>query len=363
MKLNKLIILLVICVVISPLIMAETTSADGTNNRAQSGFIFLRLPVTARQVALEDSALTGEDGAMSAFVNISEIADLEGISLGYSNQNYYEGLFQMNNFALTAKVSERIGLAFSARSLTSQEMEVRTMADPEGESGLTYRFKDMAIGLGFGYRITKRFSIGSKVKFVNESIRNTTATTFLIDIATTYRLNYKNMRIIANFENFGPEGAFEGQQLWDTVDPTDDENSEDPVDNTDIPLDYMLRTKEFPAPAKIAIGLKGDLVGENAFFTSRDNLLVMSTSVIKTKDQFENFNFGLEYKYTGMDNFELIGRVGTKQHREEDYDAEYAFGAGVKYMMSETSSINLDYSYTNHEWLDQSHMMTIGFNF
>jgi len=358
--------LTVVMIAVLPLI-AQTTfdenASKGTNNRGQAGFLFLKLPSTARQVALMESAMSGEDSAMSMFVNISEIADLSDYGFAYTNQYLYDGLLSLNILAFTAKVSERMALGFSLKSLQSEEMRVTTVGDPEGARGITYTFSDMALSAGFGYRVSKRFSIGANVKFVSEQIHRVSASTVLFDVATLYRVNYMNIKIAATMENFGAETRFGGSDLWRSADLTDDEMTTNTSEITDINRRLNLVTNEFPAVIKIGLSVSGDVIGNGGLMQNDDNKVTVSCGLIKTNDQFESISTGLEYAYVGVKDMAFMLRGSVKQFREEDYDMKYAFGGGIYYAMSESMNLKLDYAYQPHDDLDQSHIFTVGMGF
>jgi len=365
---KKLLLILVFVMIASAMpIIAQTTfdedASKGTNNRGQAGFMFLKIPSTARQVALMESSMNGEGSALSMFVNISEIADLSGYSVAYTNQNLYGDLLKLNIMAFTAKISERMAIGFSLKSLQSQEMAVTTIADPDGMRGIKYTFSDIALSAGFGYRVSKRFSIGANVKLVNEEIYRVSANTVLFDVATLYRVQYMNIKIAATMENFGAETRYDGSDLWRSADLTDDQISTSAPDITDVNRRMNLISKEFPAIIKITLAVTGDIMGNGGLFANDDNRISVSCGLVKTNEQFESIGTGLEYSYLGVKNLALSLRGAVKQFRETDYDMRYAVGAGIGYNISEDMNLKLDYAYTPHDDLDQSHIITLGMGF
>ena len=97
MRMKKSIILLLMLVTTLWAVNAKEVNANGTDNRGQSGFLFLKLPVSARQVSLNESSLLGENNAMDVFVNVSSIADLDGTAIAYTRQSLYDDLIALNN--------------------------------------------------------------------------------------------------------------------------------------------------------------------------------------------------------------------------------------------------------------------------
>jgi len=332
---------------------------ENTDNRGTSGFAFLKIPASARHLALGEAAYSQNYDASAMFLNISELADIKGTSMFYTKQNLFDNLLYMNNFAISTKIAERWGIGASVKSLTTEEMEITTLDDPEG-TGITYKYSDIALGAGFAYRATKRFSIGAKLKIVSESIAKTTANAFLIDVATEYRLNFANTRISTMFENYGPDTSFEGDDLWAQVDTTD---GSDTPDQTDPNRNVNLIAKEFGAPAKITVAISTDILGEKALYKMNDNTLTFHTALSKSNDQLESGNFGMEYSYSGLSGFNLSLRGGAILYQEEDWDNKYSMGGGLNYEFSEKSSMTLDYAFRNHNDLDQTHVFSLIMNF
>lgn len=360
---RKLLTLTLVAVMMSALVVAQNvddTLQKDTNNRGTVGFTFLKLPATARNIALGEVGFTGNLDASAIFTNVSELAEIGNTSLFYNSAELYDGLLKVNNFAVGAKVSERIALGAFVRSLTTDQIEITTMTQPDG-TGQYYDFSDTDIGVAFAYRATKRFSIGAKVHAVSEKIGQSSASTVLIDVSTDYRISYANIRITTLFENFGADAKYAGNDLWATVDPTPPNDTSLPIDYTDLNRRYSLNTREFAPPTRIAIGVRGDVIGENAPVILEGNVVSLFTGMQKMNDQYESYSAALEYKYVGLKGYEFALRGSGKFFREEDYETVYAFGAGIRYVGS--FGIGVDYAYKTHEDLEQTQYISLSMNF
>lgn len=331
-----------------------------TDNRGMSGFAFLKMPVSARSVALCESSYSNDMNASAIFANISELSDINSASLFYSNQRVWDNLITLNSFAVGVKVSERIAIGAFVRALSTDPIGITTLESPEG-TGIDYEVTDTEMGVAFSARVTKRFSIGLKVKGVSEKIAQTSASTVLFDVATLYRITFSNIRISTVFENYGPDARYDGNDLWWKGDLTT--GTTDLPSQTDPNRSANLTTKEFSAPTSITVAVKADIIGENTMVPVEGNVLSLHTAMIKSNDSFENGSFGLEYMYTGLKSFEFALRGGMQMYREKDWDTTYAFGGGIKYAASEDYSFGIDYAYRSHDQLDQSHFFSINVNF
>ena len=360
-KLSVIILIIACFATLSYAVDFDPAGQKDTDNRGMSGFSFLKLPATAKQAALGEAVYSNDITAAAMFGNVSEIADIDGTSMYYTNMALYDGLFDLSNFAISTKVSERIALGVMAQYLSTDPIEITTLDAPDG-TGVEYEYHDMAIGAGMGYRVTKRFSIGMKVKYVEEKIYNTAAATMLFDVSTLYRLQFSNIKIAAILENFGADTKFNGNDLWLLTDTT---TGDDIPSTTDPDRAVEMNTKEFGAPIKIVVALSGDFMGANSVLLSDldDHVGTLYTSIYKTNDQKESFNFGMEYKYIGLDGFEFALRGGYIVYQEEDWTNRYSAGAGIVANVSDSYAMVFDYAYKTHEDLDDSHVFSVGFNF
>ena len=346
-KLSVIILIIACFATLSYAVDFDPAGQKDTDNRGMSGFSFLKLPATAKQAALGEAVYSNDITAAAMFGNVSEIADIDGTSMYYTNMALYDGLFDLSNFAISTKVSERIALGVMAQYLSTDPIEITTLDAPDG-TGVEYEYHDMAIGAGMGYRVTKRFSIGMKVKYVEEKIYNTAAATMLFDVSTLYRLQFSNIKIAAILENFGADTKFNGNDLWLLTDTT---TGDDIPSTTDPDRAVEMNTKEFGAPIKIVVALSGDFMGADSALLSDldDHVGTLYTSIYKTNDQKESFNFGMEYKYIGLDGFEFALRGGYIVYQEEDWTNRYSAGAGIVANVSDSYAMVFDYAYKTHE--------------
>ncbi len=343
----------------------DENAQQGTDNRGQAGFSFLKMAPTAKNIATAEAMVSGFDSAESMFYNFSETSEVEGISMFYANQSMYDNLLTLNTMALAFKISERFGLGFSVRHLTNTEdIEVTTIADPDGND-TSYSFQDLAIGAGLSYRATKRFSFGIKLKILSEIIHHVDSTAFVADVSSLYRLDFANSEITAMIENYGPDASFDGSGLRKIVDLTDDASAddEDIHINQDINRVVSLKTKEFAPPLRITLGYRFDIYGDNAIFEGSDaHKLTMLLKMDKSNNSFEAYSFGLTYRYN-FSSFDVYASTGLKTYTESDYDSLYGVGAGVVFKASEGTKIGFDYAYKTHEDLDDTNVFSLVFNF
>jgi len=357
---KKILSVLTIVALFAGLAIAEVGDQSKTDNRGMSGFVFLRMPVSARTIALSDSVYSNDLSAASIFGNVSELSEINNTSLFYSQQMLYDNLVTLSAFSVGVKVSERIAIGGYLRALTTDPIEITTIAAPEG-TGVTYEVSDMELGVAFSARVTKRFSIGIKTKMVTEKISQTTASTVLFDVATLYRISFSNIKISTVFENYGPDARYDGNDLYWNGDTTND--PEDIPSITDPTRSANLTTKEFSAPTSITVAVSADLIGKNTMIPVEGNTVTLHTALLKSNDAYESGAFGLEYVFSQLQGFEIALRGGTQMYRAEDWDTTFSFGGGLKYQPSDSFGVIVDYAYKNNDNLDASHFFSIGVNF
>src|SRR3989304_3357992 len=113
-------------------------------------------------------------------------------------------------------------IGFSFTSLSTGDMAVRTIDQPEG-TGEFFTSNNIAIGISYARNLTDRFSLGITGKYVRESIWHMSASAFAIDAGTLFRTDLLGGMIIgAKISNFGTTMQLNGRDArqFISVDPT-----------------------------------------------------------------------------------------------------------------------------------------------
>src|SRR5207247_1449775 len=92
------------------------------------------------------------------------------------NFNYADVVIPLSQFGT-------VGIGFT--SLSMEEMEVTTEDQPEG-TGQFFPAGSFALTGSYARNLTDWFSIGGNVKYINERIWNSSATSFAVDIGTLF---------------------------------------------------------------------------------------------------------------------------------------------------------------------------------
>lgn len=237
-------------------------------------------------------------------------------------------------------------VGLSVTYLDYGQMEVTTLREQDG-TGEMFTAKDMAIALSYAYNLTDRFSIGGSVKYVNQSIWNSSADAVAFDIGTLFYSEIFNMRIAATISNFGTDMKLSGKDLlvlYD-VDPNIFGNNDQILAN--------LRTDSYPLPLLFRVGVAMDLVNTPL------NKITVGVDALHPNDNAESLNIGGEYVFNDF----LSLRAGYKSLFLKNSEEGLTFGVGVKYDFYPGFGINFDYAYQDFGILKNTQHFSISVRF
>lgn len=306
---------------------------------------FLNIGIGPRAVSM--------GGGFSATAN--DVTALYWNPAGISRTEYNEAMFAHTSWFADitfnwagAKINlgglGAVGL--SVTYLDYGEMEVTTLREQDG-TGEMFTAKDMAIALSYAYNLTDRFSIGGSVKYVNQSIWNSSADAVAFDIGTLFYSEIFNMRIAATISNFGTDMRLSGKDLlvlYD-VDPNIYGNNDQILAN--------LRTDSYPLPLLFRVGVAMDLINTPL------NKLTVGVDALHPNDNSESLNVGGEYVFNDF----LSIRAGYKSLFLKNSEEGLTFGVGVKYDFYPGFGINFDYAYQDFGILKNTQHFSISVRF
>jgi hypothetical protein len=180
---------------------------------ATTGFVFLELPVTARSVAMGETGITMTNAAAEGLFNNPALISLspQRLSANVSYADWYvETTHQALGLVYTIPQFGTIG--FQAIHFDFGEME-KTINPSRDQTGSyislgTYSAGAYAIGISYARSLTDKFSFGSSLKYVRESIDVYHAENVVADIGFLYQTGFSSLRIGAFLQNFGLESKY-----------------------------------------------------------------------------------------------------------------------------------------------------------
>jgi opacity protein-like surface antigen len=206
-----------------------------------------------------------------------------------------------------------------------------------------------------------KFTIGANVKYIYQQIWHESAQGMAIDLGTLLITPFYDIRLGMNISNFGTNMQMGGKDLLTTIDP-------DPFitgNNENVYANYQ--TDKWPLPMNMRVGVSGEL------FKNQQHRLTLAMDWVHPNDNNEFIDLGGEYSF-----YEIFAlRVGYKALRPaidtspkfklvlspRDSGGGLTFGGGLKFSLSRTMKMKLDYAYESFDRLGSIHKYSLGFMF
>ncbi len=326
--------------------------------KVKVGFVgaqFLKIGVGAQGFAMGDAMETIADDASAVFWNPAGLTLSEGRTVHVSQTAWLAGI-EHTALAVSMPLKRFAGtIALSAVSLNSPDMLVTSVDDQEGNAGLTFNAVNYALGIGYGIKLTDKFSFGAHGKIVHENYANGLAgeadgygagTTWAVDVGTLFLTGYKTLRLGMSIRNFGPEmelgGTFidfiEGDTVTTTVDDVE-EPEELPYKPHSLPLTFRFGMSADPIDMQ-GMKLTVSVVGEHP------------------PDNAERLNLGAELTFMKF----FVGRAGFVVNHDSRKALSFGFGLD-SFPVAGVGRLTADFGLTQFDLFDPTWMASVGFQF
>ncbi len=303
---------------------------SGTSKVGTTAAQFLKIGPGARAVGMGGAMASLPGDIYSVYWNPAGIAQAANpVQVSF---NHAEWIADMSfDFAAGAIQLGDLGTLFASfTSFSVPEDKVRTETMPEGD-GRVWDAGSLSLGLGFAKMLTDRFSIGFQAKYINETIWNSSASGFAVDIGTLYRTPFNDLMIGASVSNFGTKMQLDGRDIQFNQDP----NGNPDTGPNNIPAIYEM--DKFDLPLTFRIGLSMN-VFETRFFRATAAL-----DATHPNDNTEYVNSGLELAYDET----FFVRAGWKSLFKDDSEEGLTLGAGIKYGFTDQFKVAINYGYAD----------------
>jgi len=278
---------------------------------------FLKIGVSARATGMGSAFTAVANDASAAYWNPAGLVDVDGtvvavhhtewpadINLDYANYTFSPTFIR-------GKVS------LHARGLTMDPQVVRTIFRQNG-TGEMFDAGDMSFGLSYARYFTDKFSAGATVSWVHMGLADRSVNTFVTDFGLQYRIGIRGMTLGMAVQNIGAEVNFDE------------------------------RASKMPTVFKVGLAVDTYNAGPHSVVTVGE--------FSRPSDNSERSNFGLEYAYNQF----MFLRTGYNLN----YDADnFAAGAGIALQTSQSTSIDVDYSFVDMDALGGVHRVSLGFRY
>lgn len=299
----------------------------GQTKIAQTGLNFLSISSDARSSAMGDAvnSLSGFSGAMSH--NPASMAEMPTLlNTTFSINKWIADINYLSFSMILSPFSGDYGtVGVSVQTVDYGDLE-GTLVDrynPNGyvETGI-FNPTAIAVGLGYSKALSDKFSVGGRIKYVKQSLGESTFMTdegdvtskknkvdaFAFDFGTLYKTGIKSIAFGMSVTNFSKEVKYEEEG--------------------------------FQLPLLFTIGISANLFD---FFEmpGPDQSFILSVDATHPRSHPEQIKVGAEYQFMKI----LSLRGGYTSGNDEN---DFCFGVGVTTSSLGISPVNIDvdYSYT-----------------
>ncbi len=305
---------------------------------------FLKIEPGARGAAMGNAGTALSEGIDAVYFNAGVIGAISKAAVTFTHSAWFADISY--DYAAAALPVAGFGTLFaSVTALNSGEIDVRTVDLPQG-TGARYTVSDVAVGLGFGRQITSRFAAGMQMRYVTESIWNSSVQVLTFDFGTVYRLSSDGLMMGFGLSNLGTRAGFDGRDLAIQYDSNPDVFG----DNSALPA--FQSTDEFSVPVMMRLGMSYPRR------LTEDTKLLLVLEALHPNDNSESLNAGLEWSWD--DAFAV--RSGYQTLFEDDSDLGLTFGFGMRTEVG-SQLYQLDYAWADHDRLGATHRFTVVLQF
>jgi hypothetical protein len=305
---------------------------------------FLLIEPSARVAGMGNAGAALVQGLQSAYYNPAAVGELRARGLEFTHCNWLADI-SYHYVAGAMPLDAYSSLFASLTALGSGDIDVRTVDQPLG-TGEKYSVSDVALSLGYGRRISDRFSAGLQVNYLQETIWNSSASTITISVGTLYRVSENGLHVGASITNYGTQARFGGRDLRVTYDQDPNRNG----DNNQLPAEVYTDQFTVPVLFRVGLGLPLEL--------GSGTRLSLALDALHPSDNTESVCAGAELAFKNS----LALRAGYQDLWQKDSETGLTLGAGVHGSLAETR-FHLDYAWADHGRLESTHRFTLGVTF
>ncbi|MCP5061801.1 MAG: PorV/PorQ family protein [Ignavibacteriae bacterium] len=318
---------------------------DNVSKRGTTAAQFLKVSQGARAAGMGSAFVAIADDASSMFWNVAGIARQDNNSVVFDHTqwiaglsyNFIAGSINLGNFGT-------IGMSFIGSNYG--EMNVTTIDEPNG-TGSVFTVSDVAVSFGWAINLTDNFSIGFNPKVIQQTIWNTSGTSFAIDMGILYDTPFEGVTIGMSITNLGTKLQLNGTSNVLLYDP----DQETTGNNDRIPGEFS--TGEWSLPLTYVLGLSYDVINTDM------HKLIVDVDAKHPNDNYESLNVGGEYIFNDL----IALRAGYKNMFLDESEESFAVGAGFRQRILGNVAFQINYAYQDFGILASVHKISVGIDF
>jgi hypothetical protein len=303
---------------------------------------FLKIGVGSRPMAMGDAAIATVNSPEALYWNVAALTRIpDEFSLAISTMDWL--VDTQNSYVAAAYKVDGVGsFGLDLQYLDYGTIEETTVYDQDG-TGRYLSASDMEIGLGYARELTDRFSFGVKIKFINETIADASASAVAVDLGAVFLTSFfdNKLRFAAVLSNFGTKMQFKGEDLSVTyIVPGNPGNKQVPAE---------LSTLEWDIPLLLRFGVS-DFIIDN-----EDLSWLVAYDMLDSRDYVVRHNLGTE---VGLYQIFYM-RAGYKFNYDE---VTYTVGFGLDFKNIVDYKLKLDYLFLNYGDFGSLNQFTLQIN-
>jgi hypothetical protein len=187
-------------------------SADaGFKRLGASGFTILKVTQSARAAGMGDAFAAVSRDASSLFWNPAGLAYIERFEWTYTYTSWIAG--SRINSGVFAYRTDFGAIGVSFLSFNPGDIEETTPFLPGG-TGRSVPSGDVGIGIGFSRKMTDRFTLGTHVQWVQETLDQDKASTLNVSLGTLFYTGFRSSRVAMTLRNFGKNEKVVREQFF-----------------------------------------------------------------------------------------------------------------------------------------------------
>lgn len=306
---------------------------------------FLNIGIGPRAIAMGGAFVATANDVTAIYWNPAGIAKMKTGSALFDHSKWIADI-NYNWAGASVQLGEAGVLGISVTNLDYGDMELTTLREPDGTGG-SFSATDMSLGLTYAKSLTDRFAIGGTVKYIRQSIWNSSASTIALDLGVLFQSDIYGLKIGATITNFGSDMQIEGKDLFvqHDIDPTIHGNNDQIL--------ASLNTDEWPLPLTFKLGVAMDVL------EIENHIITIGIDAVHPSDNNESVNVGFEYQLYNI----LALRAGYKSLFLDNTEEGLTLGFGLNYNFTPTLALFIDYGYQAFGILNDAQHFSIGVNF
>ena len=330
---------------ISSLTFCQNNFVSDVSKRGTIAAPFLSISQGARATAMGSAFVGIADDQSALYWNPAGLAKLDGVGIMIDHTNWIANI-AYNFIAASYSLGEMGTIGFSFTSSDYGDMKVTTVDAPNG-TGQIFTASDIAFSLGYALNLTDNFSIGFNPKIIYQSIWETNAIGFAMDMGVLYRTPFEGIILGMSISNLGTKMHLQGNSTLVIYDPDLTTTGNNGKIAANLGTDY------WSLPLNFRVGLAYSPIN------TENHKLTVDVDAIHPSDNYERVNIGAEYVYNDFIAF----RGGYKSLFLQNSEESFTLGFGLKQILIGNVALRVDYAYQNFGRLTYVQKFSVGVTF